>query len=88
MQNSKLRIQSRWLSGCVSVEDKEARIQKIMASRPVLDLLAEIVDRKRGEAAAPRAQDYDKPSWAYKQADTNGYVRALDEVLLYLTFDN
>lgn len=24
--------------------------------------------------------EYDKPSWAYKQADTNGYLRALNEI--------
>ena len=31
--------------------------------------------------------DYDSPSWAYKQADRNGYNRALTEIINILHLD-
>jgi len=36
------------------------------------------------EAEKVRINDYDSPSWSHKQADQNGYVRALREVMLLL----
>jgi hypothetical protein len=31
-----------------------------------------------------KSSDYDSPSWAYKQADQNGYNRALNDIIQLL----
>lgn len=40
---------------------------------------------KTAQETRGSVKGYDCPSWAYKQADTNGYERALQEALDLLT---
>lgn len=58
--------------------------RQITSAKDVLEKLEEIVKSKMKDIIL--SEDYDNPSWAYKQADRNGYNRALTEVLNILKF--
>lgn len=58
--------------------------RQVTSAKDVLEKLEEIVKTKMKEVVL--SEDYDSPSWAYKQADRNGYNRALTEVLNILKF--
>ena len=61
-------------------KDKQEGFKKqINSSRDVLERLQQILEAKKTEVVL--STDYDNPSWAYKQADRNGYDRALTEVI-------
>lgn len=49
-------------------------------------ILNERIVTKRTEATSKTS--YDSPSWAYLQADANGYERALNEVISLLSENN
>ena len=58
--------------------------KQVSSAKDVLEKLEEIVKTKMKEVVL--SEDYNNPSWAYKQADRNGYNRALTEVLNILKF--
>jgi hypothetical protein len=58
--------------------------KQVSSSKDVLEKLESILKTKIKEITL--SEDYDNPSWAYKQADRNGYNRALTEVLNILKF--
>lgn len=58
--------------------------RQVSSAKDVLEKLEEILKNKLKEVVL--SEDYDNPSWAYKQADRNGYNRALTEVLNILKF--
>ena len=64
-------------------DQQEGFKKQINASRDVLERLKEILEAKQTEVVL--STDYDNPSWAYKQADRNGYDRALTEVINLIT---
>lgn len=49
-------------------------------STKVLDRLKEICYNVIQNGEKVSVQDYENPSWAYKQADMNGYLRAYREI--------
>ena len=72
-------MDSRWTVG-LKGKEKEDFKSFIKSSLPVLEKLEEIIDKMQG-ASKPSAQaDYNNPSWAYRQADHNGYDRGLQKV--------
>lgn len=58
--------------------------KQVSSAKDVLEKLELIIQGKMKEVTL--SEDYDNPSWAYKQADRNGYNRALTEVLNILKF--
>lgn len=76
-------IQMQWLAGLKEPERSQFK-QTVIGSKKVLDKAREIVYNIVKEAEKVRISDYDSPSWSHKQADQNGYVRALHEVMLLL----
>ena len=58
--------------------------RQVTSAKDVLEKLEEILKSKMKEVVL--SEDYDSPSWAYKQADRNGYNRALTEVQNILKF--
>ena len=67
------------------IQDKEekADFQKYDEnSTALLDRLADIITKKveAAETARLSKKNFEMPSWAYDQADTNGYIRALKEI--------
>ena len=65
-------------------DQQEGFKKQVSSAKDVLEKLEEIVKSKMKEVVL--SEDYDNPSWAYKQADRNGYNRALTEVLNILKF--
>jgi len=51
----------------------------------VNERLIQILHEKRGSNQAKLA-DYESPSWAYLQADKNGYDRAIKDILELFNF--
>lgn len=72
-------MKAAWFKGCKTKEEKDKVRQIIMSNRDGLERLQEILEPMLKETIP--TVDYDSPSWAYKQADRNGYNRALTTVL-------
>lgn len=66
-------------------DEQEGFKREIKSAKNVLDKLEQIVNSRMKEIVV--ANDYDSPSWAYKQADRNGYNRALTEIINILHLD-
>lgn len=62
-------------------EDKDKFAAMIKGSGQVLDRLTEILKDKRSNNEVFRTEDYKDGSWAYRAADRNGYIRALEEII-------
>lgn len=60
-------------------DQQEGFKKQINSAQDILERLQQILEDKRTEVVL--STDYDNPSWAYKQADRNGYDRALTEVI-------
>ena len=74
-----------WFAKSKDKKDKDAIKQSILAQREPLDRLKEILEPMLKDGLP--ATDYDSPSWAYKQADRNGFNRALTTVLEIINLD-
>lgn len=66
-------------------DEQEGFKREVKSAKNVLDKLEQIVQNKIKEIVI--TNDYDSPSWAYKQADRNGYNRALIEIINILHLD-
>lgn len=73
------------LSGMSKDEQKEFKGLFIEA-RLVRKRLIEVLDGKRQSVQKERLskEDYDSNSWAFKQADLNGYERGINELISLL----
>ena len=75
-------MKSSWTLGLSEQQVQEVR--KEYASSPVLrERLATLLLNKLdvSETNAQAKVNYEKPSWAYHQADANGYKRAINEII-------
>lgn len=75
-------MKSSWTLGLSEQQVEEVRRE--YASSPVLrERLASLLRNKIdvSEAASQSKVNYEKPSWAYHQADANGYKRAINEII-------
>ena len=66
-------------------DEQDGFKREVKSAKNVLDKLEQIVQNKIKEIVI--TNDYDSPSWAYKQADRNGYNRALTEIINILHLD-
>jgi hypothetical protein len=76
-------VQTQWLKGYKG-DDKEARKKEVLTYRNAFEDLREILD----SLIEDQAPDYDCPSWSHKQADINGYNRALRKVIKLTTIED
>ncbi len=60
-------------------EKTKGEFRATLRHNPLIKRLVEILDLWI-EEEAPKKIDYDSPSWAFKQADKNGAIRALTKV--------
>lgn len=67
-------------------DEQEGFKKEVKSAKNVLDKLEQIVKSRLKEIVV--IEDYDSPSWAYKQADRNGYNRALTEIINILNLDH
>jgi hypothetical protein len=75
---------SKWYSHIKDVEESKEFTQRITLAKPVLERLSKIIESRLSTANANHTTQYDQAAWAYKQADLNGYNRAMQDVLKYL----
>ena len=66
-------------------DEQEGFKREVKSAKNVLDKLEQIVQNRIKEIVI--TNDYDSPSWAYKQADRNGYNRTLTEIINILHLD-
>ena len=72
---------SRWSSN-LKGSDKKDFESVVQNSSMLLDRLTEILEQRVTELNTTSKADYESASWAFKQADRNGQVRAFKEILL------
>lgn len=77
-------VQSKWFSHLSDEEQVKEFKARVRAAAPVLERLNEIMSGKVEAHTSVATSDYDSPSWAYKQAHSNGYCEALRELTKYL----
>ena len=78
-------MKAAWFKDCKSKKQKEAVAQVLQSNRESLDRLKEILEPMLKDTTP--AADYDSPSWAYKQAERNGFNRAVTTVLDLINLD-
>jgi hypothetical protein len=72
-------MQEIWFNGTKgSKEDREKVKQDVALAHNAFKRMKDILEKKHKNNLST---DYDKASWPFLQADTNGYNRALQEVL-------
>lgn len=74
-------MQQVWFNKLPKAE-QERRKELVKSSKFILDILDEILYNKSIEVGNTEfdPSQYQSPSWAYMQADRNGYQRALRDV--------
>lgn len=75
-------MKNSWTQGLS--EQQEQEVRKEYAQSPVLrERLKTLLDAKIAvsDGNAQSKVNYEKPSWAYYQADANGYKRAINEII-------
>jgi len=71
-----------WFLGETGPKEKVNLRGMLLANRDSLDHLKKVLAKKVKETST--TSDYDNPSWAYWQADRNGYNRGIKEVISLL----
>jgi len=79
-------MQVRWLK-VLPQEEREAFKKRLYSVQDVLEVLDKVLEGLEESVEIARLADYDSPSWAYKQADQNGYIRAIRDVRGLLTLN-
>ena len=62
-------------------EDKNSVKQLVNNSKNLLKILSELIEEDIKSLERISSDDYDSPSWAYKQADRAGQLRTLRKIL-------
>ena len=75
------RLNSRWLSHLKDEKAREDFEQYIRNSRTLVDRLRTIIQSLDKEDEPFKKEDYDNPSWPYRQADHVGFNRAIKKIL-------
>ena len=88
MAERKQGLPKELVGHCETKEDKEAFIQQILGAVPVLNRYRIAINKRLEKALEVKETDYDCSAWSHKQADTNGYARAMREILKLLPKTN
>lgn len=81
-------MDSRWLKYETDTSQHEDLKKRIASCNDVLGILAKLVQEKLDANQIVRLPDYNDSAWACKQADLNGYIRALEEIQKLLDIEN
>lgn len=79
-------MKTAWCKG-LSAEKKESMKNAFSSSADIRERLILLIQEKVQTNRTKRRQDsaYESPNWAYQQADSCGYERALEEITSLLT---
>lgn len=78
-------VPNDWLVYLNSDSDKAVFKQRLLDNKDLFDMLITIIEAKQ-KNQKKKVDDYTSPAWAYLQADTNGYVRAYEEIKKLIDF--
>lgn len=76
-------MKTKWLTGCVTEQDKEERRALYQSCHQILKVMKTIINKELEEAnaSAETQKNYELAAWPYLQADRLGTIRALKNVL-------
>ena len=76
-------MKTAWIKGVLDKQIEQDIRSTFKSSLVVRRRLAEILEGKiySKEQSGMCSDEYDCPNWAYKQADSQGYKRALSEII-------
>ena len=81
------RLSSKWFVGQHGSDtDKEDLEKLIRSSTIVIGQLRKLITVELQENEAMKVGDYADPNWAYRQADRNGAIRVLRNLLSLTDF--
>lgn len=83
---NKPRLKLDWTKD-LPASEREDFTKIVLNSSLAIDKLRKIVYNRVISGEKVVVDDYDSPSWSHKQADLNGYNRALREILELLDFN-
>lgn len=75
-----MKLNTQWTKHLKDPEEIESFKSYVSSSQGVLEVLSNLIESKMDVREVFKEEDYNNPSWAYKQADRNGYLRALKEI--------
>lgn len=80
---------SAWTKHISNDEDKERFKSAVHGSKLVLQRLQALMDEMKSDTENQELSTklYDSPSWAFIQADANGYKRCLKQISKLITLD-
>lgn len=77
------KITSPVLAGLTG-EDREIMVKQLLASEILLKRLETIIQKEINSLGTITAEDFDSPSWAFKQAYKLGLQKGLTKLLEYV----
>lgn len=80
---------SKQLLSHIPKDQKEEFHNRLLANIDLFEQPLNILTKKIKDARTKQLSDtsYDTPAWSERQADLNGYQRALEEIKLLLTIE-
>jgi hypothetical protein len=80
---------SAWTKHISNDEDKERFKSAVLGSKLVLQRLQALMDEMKTDTENQELSTklYDSPSWAFIQADANGYKRCLKQISKLINLD-
>lgn len=75
-----------WTKHLKSTKEKQDFERLVRNNTVVFSRLVNILKEKQEANNKLNVADYDSPSWAFKQADRNGYERAIQDLLDLFNF--
>lgn len=82
--SNRIKIPTSLLASFKTTEEKEQFKRQYQGVTHVTDIIKAVLEDKLEQTVNVKASSYLNPSWAYSQADRNGYARALREVISLL----
>ena len=83
-----MALLTKWFKYTKNDQERRELTQTINNSRYILDLLERIIQDEITEEEKTKLDDYNSPSWAYRQADRNGALRVLRQILTLIKRTN
>lgn len=80
-------MDTRWFTqfNAVDPDAKDKTKKSVLAAKHILDAVIGILEKEKAALERPKKDDYDCPSWAYKQAHINGEIANINKVIDLLT---
>lgn len=75
------QLDTRWTRNLRDPEAKRNFEQVLRNSTLVSSRVVDLLNEMKRDTQKTKFTDYESASWAYKQADQNGYIRAIDDIL-------